>query len=378
MNIWATLQARKRLINAFKHANVYRMAGDSYIFPTIRKVELNDDYTKFTLRLPTGLNPETLTDNLYVFQQIFGPNVVIDGEIKYFTISVYRKGLPKNVPYNLVDWQPIIERMTLPIIVGRDRNNQPQAFDLAIYPHLLLSGETGSGKSSLLRAILTTIMLTKSPDDVSFVLGDLKRSEFSLYRNVKHVDGVHVTPRTLLPALRLIKVEMERRGDLLDKNEVTHIKELRDKLPYIIVAIDEVALLRQEKEIMNIIEDISSIGRSLGVHLILSMQRADSKVMEGRLKNNLSVRISGRQSNKRNASVAGTEGAETIKITDKGRMIYVLDDPIEVQSPWLEYDEAKRLLEPLKVERVDVHSFEEVENRGSRNDFKFGILEELQ
>ncbi|MFB7260528.1 FtsK/SpoIIIE domain-containing protein, partial [Streptomyces nojiriensis] len=320
--LWATLQARKRLINAFKHANVYRMDGDSYIFPTIRKVDIADDYTKFTLRLPTGLNPYTLTDNLYVFQQIFGPNVVIDGEIKYFTITVYRKGLPKKVPYNLDDWQPIIERMTLPIIVGRDRNNQPQAFDLADYPHVLISGETGSGKSSLLRAVLTTLLLMKSPDDVRFVLGDLKRSEFGLYRNIKHVDDVHVSPRTLLPALRLIKVEMERRGDLLDKHEVTHIKELPDKLPYIIVAIDEVALLRQEKEIMAIIEDISSIGRSLGVLLMLSMQRPDAKVLEGRLKNNLTVRISGRQSNKRNASVAGTEGAEQIKITDKGRMIF--------------------------------------------------------
>ena len=141
MNLWATLQARKRLINAFKHAEIYRLAGDSYIFPNIRKVELNDDYTKFTLRIPTGLDPDILTDNLFVFQQIFGPNVVIDGEIKYFTITVYRKGLPRKVPYNLDEWQPTIKNMTLPIIVGRDRNNQPQAFDLADYPHLLLSGE---------------------------------------------------------------------------------------------------------------------------------------------------------------------------------------------------------------------------------------------
>ena len=135
---------------------------------------------------------------------------------------------------------------------------------------------------------------------------------------------------------------------------------------------------------MNIVEDISSIGRSLGVHLMLSMQRPDSKVLEGRLKNNLSVRISGRQSNKRNANVAGTEGAETIKITDKGRMIYVLDEPIEVQSPWLEYDDAKRLLAPLSFfgisekqnTKLDVSTFEEEQSQG--NDFKFGILEELQ
>ncbi len=383
MSIWAKLQARKRLINAFKHAKIYRTIkinedNERYIFPSIRKVEINDDTTKFTLRLPTGLDPDKLTDNLFVFQQIFGPHVVISGEIKYFTITVYRKGLPSKLPYNIDEWQPIISEMTLPIIVGRDRNNQPQAFDLAVFPHLLLSGETGSGKSSLLRSILSTLMLTKSPADVRFVLGDLKRSEFGLFRNVQHVDGIHINARTLLPALRLLKVEMERRGDMLDKHECTHIKELPIKLHYIIVAIDEVALLRQEKEIMNIIEDISSIGRSLGVLLMLSMQRPDSKVLEGRLKNNLTVRISGRQSNKRNASVAGVEGAETIKITDKGRMIFVLDEPIEIQSPWLEYDEAKRLLAPLKMRECDVAPFEEVGSTWSQNDFKFGILEELK
>jgi DNA segregation ATPase FtsK/SpoIIIE, S-DNA-T family len=368
MSLWRKLQTRKNLITVFKHGKIYREQGDFKIYPAIKSVKITDDATFIRIKLPTGLSPDKLTDNLFIFQQVFGKNVVIDGEINYFTITVHNHGLPQQVPYNYTDWQPIIKRLTLPVVIGRDINNQPVVFDLADYPHLLISGETGSGKSSLLRVILTTLMLTKQPTDVRFLLGDLKRSEFGLYRRIKHVDGVHVTTSTLLPALRVIKVEMERRGDLLDKHEATHIKDLPFKLPYLIVAIDEVALLRKEKEIMAIIEDISSVGRSLGVLLILSMQRPDAEVLNGRLKNNLTVRISGRQSNKRNASVAGVEGAETIKISDKGRMIFLLDEPIQVQTPLLAYDEAKELLQPFKTKQPTIEP--------QPNEFQFGVLEE--
>lgn len=370
MSVWATLQARKRLFSAFKTGDICRKVGDHMLYPTIKRVELADNYTRYTIKLPAGMKPETLTDKIYVFQQTLGKHVDIDGEIRYFTITVYRKGLPSKVPYRLSDWQATVDEMKLPIIVGRDRNNEPVAFDLADYSHVLISGETGSGKSSLLRAVLTTLMLGKQPADVRFVLGDLKRSEFGLYRRMPHVDGVHITASTLLPALRLIDAEMKRRGSLLDNHEVTHVSELPEKLPYYTVAIDEVALLRKEKEVMAIIEDISSIGRSLGVLLILSMQRPDAEVLNGRLKNNLTVRISGRQSNKRNAGVAGVEGAETIKISDKGRMIFVLDEPIEVQTPWLAFAEAKRLLAPLKTEPAA-----EVTPAEPPNEFQFGILD---
>jgi len=367
MSLWRKLQARKKLVTAFQSANIYRTQGDYKIYPAIKSVQINDHSTIFTIRLPTGLNPDLLNDNLYVFKQVFGENVVIDGDIKHFTITAYHSALTSNYSYLFEEWQPIIEHMNLPVIVGRDLNNQPVVFDMAIFPHLLISGTTGSGKSSLLRAILTTIILAKKPDSVRLLLGDLKRSEFGLFRNIAHVEGVHITPTSLLSALRVIKVEMERRGDLLDKYEATHISELPMMLPYFIIAIDEVALLRQEKEIMAIIEDISSVGRSLGCLLICAMQRPDSKVLEGRLKNNLTVRISGRQTNKSNAKIAETPGAELIKPTEKGRMIFVLEEPIEVQSPLLEYSKAKKLLQPFKTKPPATTN---------TNEFKFGMLEE--
>lgn len=368
MSLFAQYKARKRFVYAF------RMLTERV--PRINSVFIGPTETSYVFTLPNGINPELLHDKIFVFKQVFCENVELTGDSKRFKLTVYRKGLPSKVTYRLADWKTGIDDMDLPFIVGRNNHGEAVAFNMAAEPHVLLTGYTGSGKSSLLRAVLTTQMLTMPPEEVRFVLGDLKRSEFGLFRNVAHVDGVYVEPAGLLLALRGVKTEMERRGGLLDKNEATHISELANPLPFIVVAIDEVALLRTEKESMAIIEDISSIGRSLGVLLILSMQRADSKLMEGRLKNNLTVRISGRQSDKVNAKVAGVPGAELIKASEKGRMVYVRERPEQVQAPWLDYDEAKRLLKPLKIKSDDAVAF--VEEVGTTSSpFTFGQLEEV-
>ncbi|WP_199880715.1 FtsK/SpoIIIE domain-containing protein [Bacillus massiliglaciei] len=363
MSMLAQYRARKKFVYAF------RMMTDK--IPRIRSVFISSNETSYVFTLPNGTNPAILHDNIFVFKQVFSENIELTGDSKRFKLTVYQKVLPKKVPYKLADWSESMAGMDLPFIVGRNRHNEPVTFDMAVHPHVLLSGETGSGKSSLLRAVLTTQMLTLPPEKVRFVLGDLKRSEFGLLRSIEHVDGVYVEPAALFLALKNVKTEMERRGDLLDKNEATHISELADPLPFIVVAIDEVALLRSDKQSMAIIEDISSVGRSLGVLLILSMQRPDSKLLEGRLKNNLTVRISGRQSDKTNAKVAGVPGAEFIKKSEKGRMVLVMDEPEQVQAPSLDYGEAKRLLQPLKVRIIDKKEVESTETQ-----FAFGQLDE--
>lgn len=361
MTLFAQYRARKRFVYAF------RMLTDRV--PRINSVYIGESEMSYVFTLPNGINPELLHDKIFVFKQVFCENVELTGNSKRFKLTVYRKGLPSKVTYKLTEWKDEIADMDLPFIVGRNQQGKAVAFDMAVQPHVALTGSTGSGKSSLLRAVLTTQMLTLAPEKVRFILGDLKRSEFGLFRNVAHVDGVYVEPAGLLLALRGVKVEMARRGDLLDKHEATHISELAENLNYIVVCVDEVALLRTEKESMSIIEDISSIGRSLGVLLILSMQRADSKLMEGRLKNNLTVRISGRQSDKINAKVAGVPGAELIKASEKGRMVYMREQPEQVQAPWLDYEEAKRLLKPLKF-ALPAAVIEQQE-------FTFGQLEEV-
>jgi DNA segregation ATPase FtsK/SpoIIIE, S-DNA-T family len=372
----AKMKARKELMKAFQLAGIYRehKYGNKtyFIFPKVHAVNFDFDEKKlvYVFTLPNGVNPDKVIENEWLFKQCFGNNIEIDGELKKFTIKVFVAEIPRTVRYNYREILPHIEEMKLPIVVGKDLNAKMTAYDMANYPHLLLSGETGSGKSSLLRAILTTLIQFKDETELRLILGDLKRSEFGIFRNCKCVDGVFIKPKDLLVALNEVRKEMKRRGDLLDKAELTHISELPEKLPYIIVVVDEVALLKKDREIMDILEEISSIGRSLGVFLILSMQRPDHRLLDGKLKNNLTVRISGRQSDANNSKIAGTPGAENIKMTDKGRMIFVLEKPKEVQAPLLDVNNAKKILadykrsEPIEVSQPEPEP----------EPFEFGIL----
>lgn len=372
MKTIAKIRLRKQALDTFRHADIrlsFTYDGKKrYKYPKIHDINWNNERVRITFTLPNGVDPTLVKKNEWVFKQHFGEHIELDGKVKKFILKAYYDGLPDLVEYDYEEFLPYFENMTLPIINGKDLNGKVLAYDMNDSPHLLITGETGSGKSSLLRSIITTLIQYKKPDDLRFLLGDLKRAEFGIYRNVEHVDQVCISEKTLLPALMKIKAEMDRRGDILDQHdEINHIKDLPMKLPYILVVIDEVALLKKNKAIMNIIEEISAIGRSLGIQLLLSMQRADHKLMEGALKNNLTVRISGRQSNDNNSRIAGVPNAHEIDITEKGRMIIMLEKPIQFKAPLLELKEVNEILKPYK--RIKEPPITEVDNV-----FQFGVL----
>lgn len=374
--LYARMRLRHQLIKMFKDGKIYLKheyeGKDRYKYPKIHNIDWNPQRVRYTFTLPNGVDPDLIKKNEWLIKQHFGEFVEISGKIKKFTIRAYYEGLPDLVDYDYEEFLPFINEMVLPIMCGKDLNGQVLAYDMDEMPHLLITGETGSGKSSTIRSIISTLIQYKNPDELRFLLGDLKRAEFGVYRNVEHVDQVCITEKTLLPALMKIKAEMDRRGDILDQyDEINHVKHLPMKLPYIIVIIDEVALLKKNKAIMNIIEEISSIGRSLGVQLILSMQRADHKLMDGALKNNLTVRISGRQSNDNNSRIAGVPNAHEIDITEKGRMIIVLDKPVQFKAPLLELKEVTKILKPYKKK-------DEPKSPKMDNVFQFGVLPDEQ
>lgn len=353
---WIDKQRAKGILQTvFKNGDI----GISYsygkttgkIYPKIHSVKFDRENKclVYVFTLPIGLDPKELKKKLYCFQQVFGKNIELDGDIKRFELTVHTTVLPDVLHYKYEYYSPHFRGMSLPIITGMDVNGEIIAYDMVKYPHLLIAGETGSGKSTQLRSVLSSLIKTVPPNRLELYLCDLKRSEFHIFRHVEHVRGLFVTPNEMMPMLKYLQKEMKRRGDLLDQYEVAHIDDLPEPPPYILLCIDEVALLQDETKLMKLVEEISAIGRSLGVFLILSMQRPDSKVLDGKLKNNLTVRMGFKCADLINSRIIGTPGSEKLK--KEGRMLLKLptfSELKEIQAPYLAIDKAKKFLERYK------------------------------
>lgn len=354
---WAKLKIRHKLVKAFKSGELYLGTVERPIFPKIRKVTIQSHSTIVYFSIPHGLDPKELKKKDFCFKQAFGQKVEIEGESKEFKLII-RGSIPKHVfKYDYEKYREHLKEMALPILVGIDMDGNIVAYDMAKQPHLLIAGETGSGKSTQFRSILVSLIQTLPPERLRFYMADLKLGEFHLYRKLDHLDGpICTNADELHPVVLKLQKELKRRGKLLDTYEVSDILELPDPPPFIIFCIDEVALLKKETAIMNIIEEYSSIGRALGMFLILTMQRPDAKILDGKLKVNLTCRMGMKTADLINARIIGTPGSE--KITQKGRLLLKLPtykDLKEVQSPNLEPEEAKKILvghKDLKINDV--------------------------
>lgn len=350
---------RRKLRKTFEAGGIYtkqtKKRGKERVevirFPTIQRVSALQDYTEAVFTLPQGIDPEAVLAKEWLFRQGFGEYVELSGDSKTVVMRAYRSDM-STFSYDLEEASRATKDMRVPIFVGRSRRG-PIAVDMVEMPHLLNTGMTGGGKSVWLRSALVTL-LELAGDRVELYCADLKRSEFGMFRGVAR--RVDVEPADLLQTLFVIERQLEERGRAQDRAGVQQLHELpeRERPPYIVLAIDEVALLKGKAyaEHMRIIERIGFIGRSLGVFLILSMQRADADVLAGSLKVNLSVRLSFRQPDEINSRIAvGSGAASRIKPTQRGRMVYHNGDHMYVQAPYLEASTAKEMLS--KMERVE-------------------------
>lgn len=361
------MKLRGSLMRAFKLGGIHKQTttqSKTYTrYPKIHEVHIDEenDAVRFTFTLPDGANPDLVLKQEWVFKQCFGNNIEIDGKVKKFILWCYSKEMEKDIPFEFKKIQSHLKGKIIPIMCGVDRSGKMNVKDMAEEHHMLLTGTTGSGKSSLIRGILTSLILHKSPDEIQFLLGDLKFSEFGIYKQLPHVMGVYMDAKSLLPPLQIIEKEMVRRGKLLDKMDVESIYELKDKPPTIVVCIDEVILLKGKTKHMDILERISCVGRSNGVYLLLSMQRGDAKSLGGQLKNNLTFRMSGKQSDETNAKISGLK--QSVDLDTAGRMILSTQGKERViQVPYMDKKKAKGLLDPLKLKQ-EKQELEDVADR---------------
>lgn len=311
-------------------------------YPVIKKIVEYVDRTQANFQIPVGVDPEELLKRAWLFKQVFGMNAELTkvGE-RLFNLSVYNHALTA-YDYDELKVKECIAKHRLPVYVGRSRSGEV-SYDMVDHPHLLIAGETNSGKSVVLRSIITT--LSANRDNIELYCADMKRSEFHLFRGI--AKEVVMDEIGLAHIVLRIRKEMKRRGDLMDENEVAHVDELKEKLPYIVLAVDEVALLQDNKSIMEGLEEISTIGRALGVFIILAMQRPDAQVLDGKLKQNLTVRMALQHADEINSRITiGQSGAE--KLEKPGQMIFKGSKTEFVQGPFLSLDKARELLAPKR------------------------------
>ena len=250
------------------------------------------------------------------------------------------------------------EKTLLAVGLGKDIMGKVKWCEINATPHLLVAGSTGSGKSVCINCIISSILMRSRPDQVRLVLVDPKKVEFSMYEGVPHLLSPVVTdPRKASIALKNIVGEMERRYELLEhtknKNIVGYNKFCEthseyQKLPYIVVIIDELAdlMLVAAKEVEDSIMRITQMARAAGIHLIVATQRPSTDIITGVVKANIPSRISFAVSSQIDSrTILDMGGAE--KLLGKGDMLFLPmgeSIPMRIQGAFVSEEEIEKLV----------------------------------
>ncbi|WLR44494.1 FtsK/SpoIIIE domain-containing protein (plasmid) [Bacillus carboniphilus] len=348
-------KARRELEYAFNVGGIYiskKNSGGKEIkrMPKIHEVTLFDDRTRYTFTLPNGYDPKEIDKKEYVFKQVFCRSLELKGDLKKYVLTVYKHKMTNEIKYNFCSIKGEIHEYKMPIYCGADRLGKNIIYDMSTKPHLLIAGETGSGKSTQLRQLLTTLILNFDPTELELYLGDCKKAEFHVFRNVKHVKASVTRAHEIKAMLEYIQDEMNQRYDLIETFGVAHIDDLpkEHKKPYMVVCIDEFVMLRKEKEIMAALIDLTALGRAAGIFVVLSMQRPVKEVLDTTIRSNLTVSMGFKVRDKIESRIINTPGAEDIQTP--GRFYMNNNGKVdELQAPFLSLDECKKLLEPYLV-----------------------------
>lgn len=255
-------------------------------------------------------------------------------------------------------------KMEIPIALGKDIAGEVQFTDLTQAPHLLIAGATGSGKSVCVNAIILSILYRRSPEEVKLMLIDPKIVELKLYNDIPHLLTPVITDsKRAFQALQYCICEMERRYSILDKAGVRDIKSYnkrvkernlaQEKLPYIVVIIDEFADLMATtgKELESTLARLAAMARAVGIHLVLATQRPSIDVITGLIKANIPSRIAFMVASKFDSRIIiDTVGAE--KLLGRGDMLFSgAQDPfpVRMQGAFVSEEEVERAVEYVKT-----------------------------
>ncbi|MGZ0170479.1 MAG: DNA translocase FtsK [Planctomycetales bacterium] len=242
-----------------------------------------------------------------------------------------------------------IENKSIPLFMGKDVSGRPLAVDMAKMPHLLIAGRTGTGKSVCLNALILSILMTRTPEQVRMLMIDPKMVELSPYKRIPHLMHPVITDMKKAEAVLGWAVEkMEERYDLLARCGVRHLDsynkltqetrlermgvdpesdeaaEIPEKMPYIVIVADEMAdmMMTSGKDVEGHIIRLAQKSRAVGIHLILATQKPTVDVITGLIKSNLPARCAFQVASKSDSRVVLDEGGAD-KLLGNGDMLFL-------------------------------------------------------
>jgi len=268
-------------------------------------------------------------------------------------------------------------RMQIPLFLGKSSSGEVLTTNLGSMPHLLIAGTTGSGKSVCINSIITSVLLTKRPDEVKLILVDPKMVEMTVFDSIPHLMCPIVTDvNRAEQILKWATTKMDERYELLAEAGVRNIDtynklgpqeiiqrfqpstpeeeaKIPKKMPHIVIIIDELAdlMMTAAKEIEAYIVRLAQKSRAIGIHLVIATQRPQATVVTGLIKSNMPARISFRVASRMDSRIIlDQNGGETL--LGEGDMLFLrpgTSDLVRTQGAFVEDGEVRKITKHLKT-----------------------------
>ncbi|HZL08130.1 MAG TPA: DNA translocase FtsK 4TM domain-containing protein [Candidatus Dormibacteraeota bacterium] len=257
------------------------------------------------------------------------------------------------------EWQD--QKSALEFAIGKDISGTPIVADLAKMPHILVAGQTGSGKSVMINTILTSLLYRNSPADLKLILVDPKQVELKPYDEIPHLLTPVITePEKCISALKWAVAEMERRYRALaevNKRDIRGYNDLKKEegMPYIVIVIDELAdlMMMAARDVEALVVRIAQKARAVGIHLVLATQRPSVDVITGLIKANVPARIAFKTTSQVDSrTIIDQVGAE--KLLGQGDMLLTTADvpkPRRIQGALIGEDETAKITDFIRMQR---------------------------
>lgn len=296
-------------------------------------------------------------------------------------------------------------REPLSFAIGKDISGQAVVGELNKMPHLLIAGQTGSGKSVMINTLLSSLLYRNSPSDMKLILVDPKQVEMAPYEDIPHLLTPVITePEKTISALKWAVNEMERRYKLLAAEKIRDIKSYNHKIqtsakkipvadehgnvqqhedgamPYIVIVIDELAdlMMVAARDVEALIVRLAQKARAVGIHLVLATQRPSVDVITGLIKANIPARIGFTVASQVDSrTILDQIGAE--KLLGQGDMLLYtpsMSKPKRIQGAWVTDDEVNKITDHLRMQSAPQYNDEVVAQPVQLNG-KGGVMIEM-